>query len=112
MDEPINKNTLRYLANIQRECFKDNWESELEDWTTNWNDEIRCDLEELRNADELLSYLYKKYKKDRWNYKHLYYNFDGQYREDKEEMFEDVKEALKDYKKYKEEVKKYENGEL
>jgi hypothetical protein len=109
MNEPINKDTLRYLANIQREYFKDNWESELKDWTRNWDDKLCEELNELNNADELLSYLYKKFKKDRWNYKHLYYNFDGQHKEDREEMFNYMKKTLDEVL---EEKRLYANGEL
>jgi hypothetical protein len=109
MNEPINKDTLRYLANQQRMAFKEGWESELKSWVIGWDDKLCEELAELNNADEFLSYLYKKSKKNSWDYEYLYYNFEGQHKEDREEMFNDMKETLNEIL---EEKRLYANGEL
>jgi len=107
--EGISKDTLRYLADQQRMAFKENWEEELKSWVIGWDDKLCEDLAELNNADEFLSYLYKKTKKSRWDFEYLYYNFEGQHIKDRINMFNDVKETLDEIL---EEQRLYANGEL
>ena len=88
----------KYLLDQQRMAFKANWKKELEEWTEDWDDEVIADIKDLRDANELLWYLYRKISENYYKpEEHIYHNLLNQYEQDKTEIYNYVmKLAMED----------------
>ena len=89
----MDNKSIKYLLNQQRIAFKDNWENELDNWATDWEDSDYQDIDELKDVSDLINYLYGKIDKDSWtSAEYMYHNLLNQTREGQIDMFDDIKE--------------------
>jgi hypothetical protein len=92
--------TTAYLLEQQRLAFKHNWESELENWASDWNDEMIDTLSDLDMGwRELVRVLQNWNERDEDHFvscEYIFYNILNQLENDKDMMANDVKEWAKD----------------
>jgi hypothetical protein len=101
----MDSKTTTYLLDQQRMAFKQNWEDEFDNWSQDWQDDICLDLHQLKNANELENYLYKRIHKDSYtDEEYIYHNFINQTKEDRDYMFDyiikQVAGILEDERRY------------